>query len=488
LDNEVLKSRRLDYSALENLYTATVSRTTTKYTEDDIDTYIASPSRYHAKLREVSDYFYNTNGIYKNVITAFANLPTLDYMVIPSTSTLGKMQDKAYSNYYAKVSDYVDSINMKMTVRRILTNVARYGAFVGYERSNGKEFFIQTLPLDYCRIKYLVGNDFQIEFNFKYFDKFFNQEDLDTAWAVYPPEFKKLYNRYKGDAKSRNPEWQMIDINKTVVILANADEPFFIPAFSTMFQEIVKEESYKDLYLLDKTLSTSKLLVQKIPVDKDGNIPVPNEQVKLAHKAMINVLPEGVNGLTTAFDITDVSFRNQNQEKEDLLSKAERGVFVSSGYSSNIFAESGNIGLNINIEVITANIYSVLEKIEDCFNRKFTHIVNSKNYEFKLQFFRTTNINIEQAFERHFKLLNLGGLITPLISLSGMTIESYTTLLQIEQVLGIKSMLQPVLNSNQLGGQIGDTKAGRPETPDTQKTDKGIDTKDKENNDPMARN
>jgi hypothetical protein len=487
-NNESKPKNKISFSALETLVTATQTLTTgTKYTKDDIETYISNPSRYHQTLRQISDYFM-FYGIYNNIITSTANLPTLDYIVSPSLKTLERKDDKSYSVYLDKINNYTYSINVKQTVRNIIKNVAKYGAYIGYERNNGSDFYIQTLPLDYCRIKYKVGHDYQLEFNFKYFDKFWNKEDIDLAWLVYPPEFKKLWNRYKADKKSRNPEWQMIDINKTYCILADDDSPFFVPMYSTMFKAILNNEEYETIVKTGQVLEITKLIAQKLPSDKDGNLLVDEETARIFHEALVKALPTGANGITTPFDIHDVAFSNQTQTKEQLLEKAERGAFVSSGWSSALFAEnSGVSSLNMNIEVVTANIYALLEKIESAFSRKFRGVVNTKNYEFNLKFFRTTNLNIEDNFNRMYKLLEIGGAITPLISLSNFDFASYISLLDMETQLKIKDMLVPVQSIHtQSGGADSSKSGGRPEVKNPDNDSTAI-SKDRGSNDPMNR-
>lgn len=476
--------KTLDFASLGEMAisakTGIGSSTGSKYTKSDINTYLDNIPKYATNLRQASDYFYNSSGIYKNIINAFSNLATLDNIILPSSKTLQRSNDKSYQGYFDKVNSYADSINIKSTTRNILKSVAKYGAYIAYERNEGTDYYLQQLPMDYCRIKYRVGNDFQLEFNFKYFEKFFQKEDLDFAWMVYPKEFKSLYNKYKKDAKSRNPEWQMLDIKKTVCITADDDDVYFVPMYSGMFEAILNNEDYKDLIKIGQTLDISKLLVQKVPTDKDGNILMPKEGIQFFHNELKKILPEGANGVTTPLEISDVSFSNQNQSKQDLLDKAERNAFVNSGFSSSIFSDNGgNTGLQLNVEYVTSNVYATLEKIEDMFNRKFKNVANTKNYEFKIKFFRTTNININENFDRMYKLLSIGGAIQPLFSLMGFDADTYMTLLQVENDLGIKDLLQVPQSMHTQNGASDtstnpDKQVGNPKKSEKDVTDAGM--------------
>jgi hypothetical protein len=232
-----------------------------------------------------------------------------------------------------------------------------------------------------------------------------------------------------------------------------------------MYLALLNNEEYQEIIKLGQQIDITKLIVQKIPTDKDGNITMPKELVEILHQSLKEILPEFANGLTTPLEIHDVPFSNQIQTKEELLSKAERGAFVSSGWSSALFADNGGVSsVNLNIELVTSQIYTILEKIESMFGRKFRNVVNSKNYDFKLHFFRTVNLNVQENFDRLYKLLEIGGALNPVLSLTGIDPDVYATLLQIENNLGVKDLLVlPQSIHTQSGSSDG---AGRPSTPD----------------------
>lgn len=436
------KVNKVKFSSLGELATNTSSGRKNEFKKEDINNYLANVAKYNKELRDMSDNFFYSNGVYKNIVTSFATLPTLNNMVVATEKTLSRKTDKAYTTYLTKINDYVSSLDLKITTRNILKSVCKYGAYIGYERTEGNEVCFQSLPLDYVRIKSKIGHEYLMEFDFKYFDKFFDKNDLEFAFSIYPKEFKSLYNKSKADKKSKNPEWQILDIKKTICILAEDDSPYFIPMFSGMFDSLLNAEDYKDLVKMGKELDILKLIIQKVPLSDKGEILIEKDDIAYAHEQLINILPKGANGLTTPLQIEDVPFANQSQAVEDLLNKGERGIYTSSGWSSALFSNDGaKTGLQANVEIVTSNIYSILEKIESMFNRRFKMVVNSKNYEFRLSFFRMTNLNIDAVFSRMYKMLEIGGAIEPLINVLGMDTISYITLLGNEAQLGIKDLL-----------------------------------------------
>lgn len=481
---------KVEFSSLDSLFTGSksISTSTASYTQDSIDTYLNAPYTYSDKLRLVSDYFYYKNGIYKNIINSFANFATLDNIIVPTKSTLQKSADKAYNTYLDKINVYADSINIKTITRKILRSIARYGGFVGYERTNGQSTYIQTLPIDYCRVKYQIGYEWQVEFNFKYFDNFYQQEDLDLAWMVFPPEFQKLYNTYRSDTVSLNPQWQMIDIKKTWCVLFDDDEPFFIPPFCSVFNSILGNENFEALAKVGETLDATKIITQKIPTDtKTGKVLVPKDQVKVFNNFLKSITPEGASSITSPFDIDCVSLTDQNRQKQNMLQQSLDGIFVDSGLSKAMFADNGgNSALSANIEISSANIYAMLEKIEALINCKFNYIASSKNYTFQIYFSRTTNLNSKENFDKAVAVLNLGGSLSMVYSLCGISPDAYDTLLQIENMNGMKDNLKVPPNANT---QSTDPSAiaGAKKKEDTKLSDSGAKSKNNGDNDPLVR-
>lgn len=452
---------------------------------EQLETWLKDPQSNAENLRQLSDFFYASNGIYSNVVDTFTNLPTLDNIIVPTKTTLEKKSDKSYDKYYSNIDTFYDSIEPKITIRNMLRSVALYGGYVGVKRQEGSEYWIQTLPLDYCRIRSRIGSEYEIEFNFKYFDKFYDEEDLKFVWNQFPKEFKKLYNRYKSDKKSRTPEWQMLDYKETWVIKLLDDNTEFVPMFTGMFEPIVNHEEYKDITLKGEKINIYKLLTQKIPTDpKTGDILLPKEVAEAYHKAVKSILPEGVDLATTPMSINDVPFQDSKEKKEDLLNKSERGVFIASSMSSGMFAnEGGNTGLQLNVEIVTANIYAVLEKIESLFSKKFKYIVTSKNYTFKLKLFRVTNLNVKDNFEMAFKMLSVGGSLNHLSSVLGFDADGYNTLLEIENELKVKDNLvipQSIYTqNNSQDNSNSENEGGKPKKNEKDLTSDGVETRNK---------
>jgi hypothetical protein len=95
-----------------------------------------------------------------------------------------------------------------------------------------------------------------------------------------------------------------------------------------------------------------KIIVQKLPLDKNGDLIFDVEEAEDIHNNAVAMLSKavGVDVLTTFADILsfDMSDKNTTATQDD-LSKVERSVFNALGLSKNIFNTDGNLSLEKSI-------------------------------------------------------------------------------------------------------------------------------------------
>jgi uncharacterized membrane protein len=94
--------------------------------ENDIDT-----------LREISRYFYRTNGIYQKVVNYFATMYRFDWYMVPEIFSDNVNEDKVTKDF-VKALDYFDNSNLKKTCGELALKVIRDGVCYGYAYE-GKE-------------------------------------------------------------------------------------------------------------------------------------------------------------------------------------------------------------------------------------------------------------------------------------------------------------------------------------------------------------
>ena len=190
-------------------------------------------------MRDISNFFYRTSGIYKRLCRYMAYLYKYDWFITPYIENCEGLIDlnagigdvdsqqqiknkrKIFNNFF-KVLKYFQNFEVKKTFGEIALKVVRYGCYYGYLIPQNNTMNIQELPPAYCRSRFKVNKRPVIEFNMRYFDDFFpDQTQKSNILNMFPKEFKKGYRLYKlgkltpgfvGDTAG----WYTLDPNFTI--------------------------------------------------------------------------------------------------------------------------------------------------------------------------------------------------------------------------------------------------------------------------------
>ena len=149
-------------------------------------------------LRQVSNYFYKTSGLYQKVCNYFAFLYRYDWYVVPEIIDESVKADKVLKDF-SKILNYLDNSHIKQLCGEIALEVIKNGAYYGYIVPSEKSLILQQLPVAYCRSRYKIGTMPAIEFNMKYFDDAF--KDVNYRMRIlklFPQEFAKGYCIFPG--------------------------------------------------------------------------------------------------------------------------------------------------------------------------------------------------------------------------------------------------------------------------------------------------
>ena len=82
-------------------------------------------------LRNISDYFYRTSGIYQRVCNYFANMYRYDWYVVPEVYDESVKSEKIVKDF-VRILNYLDNSYIKKLCGDIALNVIRYGAYYAY--------------------------------------------------------------------------------------------------------------------------------------------------------------------------------------------------------------------------------------------------------------------------------------------------------------------------------------------------------------------
>jgi len=148
-------------------------------------------------LREISRYYYRTNGIYQKIINYFATTYRYDWYMVPEIISDNIKEDKVVTDF-VKVLNFFDASHIKKLCGDFALKVIRDGIYYGYAYEGEESILIQDLPWKWCRSRYKIAGMPAIEFDMTFFDtKFPDVGYRMRVLDLFPPEFKEGYLLYK---------------------------------------------------------------------------------------------------------------------------------------------------------------------------------------------------------------------------------------------------------------------------------------------------
>ena len=453
----------------------------------------------YAKMREISDFFYKTNGIYSRLCKYAANLYRYDWMVTPYINEGKADNDKVLTQFYNALT-LLDNFNVKMFLGKAAMRVIRHGAYYGYKIPvDAQHIIIQELPANYCRSRFEVNGRPAVEFNMKYFDETFK----DTVQRLkivkmFPKEFQHGYVLYKegklpAETMGDSAGWYLLDHNYAFAFNNCGEE---IPLFISVVPYLIDLDQAQDLDRKKMAQQLIKIIVQKMPIDKNGDLVFDVEEAGELHNNAVRMLSKaiGVDVLTTFADIQVEDLADTSSVTSvDELEKVERSVYNASGTAQNLFNTDGNIALEKSIRNDEASLTNLILQFESFLNLLIADLNKSpKKYNFKVQLLNTTVYNY-QELSKSFKDLAASGQCSRLLSSIALG-QSQSSLLANAyfetRVLDLASLFIPPLTSNTLNSDAlktvkgnesktkekseEDSKPGRKEKPDDEKSEKTI--------------
>ena len=371
--------------------------------QNDIDT-----------MRDVSNFFYRVSGIYQRLCRYLAYMYRYDWMVTPYIND-EKMKNEKVLETFHKILNYFDNFGVKEYFGDVALKVVRNGCYYGYIIDEGQTVQIQELPIKYCRSRYKVNNRPAVEFNMRYFDDTF--KDINQRVKIlnlFPKEFKKGYILYKEgklkpDYSGDNSGWYLLDIKNSVKFNINGED---FPVMIAVIPAIIDLNAAQELDRKRMAQRLLKIIIQKMPVDKNGDLVFDVDEAQQLHNNAVNMLSKaiGIDVLTTFadVDVADMSDKNTTTTVDD-LEKIERTVFNEAGISQMQYNTDGNIALEKSILNDEASMYNLLLQFQDFLNylaKKFN--TQPKKISYRVQLLTTTIYNYKEMAKMYKEQMQLG--------------------------------------------------------------------------------
>lgn len=464
-------------------------------------------------LRYISNFYYDISGVYQRVCNYVAFLYRYDWYIAAETYDDSVKEEKVLKDFY-KMLNYFDNSYIKKICGDIALQVVKNGCYYGYIVPSEKNLILQELPVRYCRTRYSVNNTPVVEFDMRFFDTFRDMNYRLKVLKLFPEEFAKGYVLYKQGKLAleeavgcqHTGSWYVLEPENCIKFnINNSDVPIFVNSIPT----IMDLDAAQDLDRKKQMQKLLKILVQKLPMDKNGDLIFDVDEARDIHNNAVQMLQRaiGVDVLTTFTDVDSIDMSDKNTTTTtDDLAKVERSVYNSLGISQNLFNTDGNMALEKSVLNDESTIRSLILQFNIFFNRIIEKKSSNKKYNFRFYLLETTQNNYqtlskmykEQAQMGQSKLLsqialghsqsfilNAAHFENEILHLSEIMIPPLmSSTMGSEDILGLKGSSSNNKTQNNSGSSGSGTvktsngEAGRPEKPDDQKSEKTIQNKE----------
>ena len=446
-------------------------------------------------MREISDFFFKTSGIYSRLVRYMAYLYRYDWMLTPYVNVdREKVQSEKVLETFYKALSYIDNFEVKRFCGEAALKVIKDGCYYGYMIPQSDRLLVQDLPSNYCRSRYSVNGRPAVEFNMKFFDDYYKDTSQRMRiLKLFPEEFEKGYKLYKQgklvpDFAGDKAGWYLLEPDRTIKFNINGMD---YPAFIAVIPAIIDLNSAQELDRKKMAQRLLKVIVQKMPIDKNGDLVFDVDEAQQLHNNAVHMLGKaiGIDVLTTFadVDVADMADRNTTTTVDD-LEKVERTVFNEAGVSQMQFNTDGNIALEKSILNDEAALYNLILQFEAFLNdmiKKFNKTPKKINY--KVQMLSTTIYNYKELSKLYKEQTQLGySKMLPQIAL-GQTQSAILANAYFENdILDLANVFIPPMMSSTMNSDVlkrlndGEKATGRPTNEDQGKevTEKTIQNKE----------
>lgn len=354
--------------------------------------------------RRLSLYFYRTNSNYRNNVDFLARLFLYSTVIVPIFEENKGSQAQIIKSFY-NACHFIDKLDCPTTLTHITTQWLLVGIYNGILREDGDKVVIQDLPLEYCRSRFKDFNNLNVlEFNLRYFEHFNDEETRREVLETFPKIVQQAWRRWIAHTKDAE-QWVLIpaELGGISFSFASDQMPLLIASIPELkkLDDATKREETRDeneLY---------KLLIQKMPIDKDGELVFELEEVADMHAAVADMLKdEDTVEVLTTFGDTDLESLQESSaasQSADRLEKYRKNVWSALGRGEILFNATNSSSLAYSLkkdETIMLAYINVYETwLKYILNERFSR----KGLRYDFEILPITLFNVSDMQQSYFR-------------------------------------------------------------------------------------
>ena len=346
-------------------------RNTSKYRKEFFETEAIEKIIARGNLDEIialSRCYFNINGLYRRIVIYFSTMLLYDTVLVPKFIKQDIEKKKFLKNYY-KALAFVDKACLPQELSRIFTIMLVDGAYYGliYDTPGGSIIF-GDLPRAYCRTRFRSNNGNQIlEFNVSYFNTFTEERERELVLSNFPKPIMEYYKRWvKGEEES---SWYLCQEHEGVAFIASLDgnaSSNTLPFFIQTIPAISRLKDYKDADLDAVENELSKLVINKIPLDKENELAFELPEIEEVHRGIVEMLKDNphVDVITTFCDTDVASLGSTADQLRNDLSSITHLVYNEAGVSKQLFDNDSAISIEYSVQNDLALVLALIKVLQ----------------------------------------------------------------------------------------------------------------------------
>lgn len=453
-------------------------------------------------LRKLSRDYFKISGFYARTLVHFATLLKFQNYISPVPKTPDFNSEEVRESYYEALH-FMGSSNFEKQSQYIMLNILIEGAYYAliHENSEAGGLLFQQLPSNYCKsTSQTLDGVGRVDFDVTYFDEIQDDEEREMFLERMPSVIQQGYADYEsgkekaeltladvGGGVGTQEYWVTLDITEGVAFLAPEERPPLLSIIPT----VVNLDIYRDMELSRDEAELHRLLVQKVPMGKDGELLLELPEIQELHDSVASMLYDtpNIDVITTFADITAPAIKDTRQVNKDNIEKVEASAYTEAGVSKDIFSPNSSLSVKISLENDLSYAQWLAQPIVDWFRVYIRQTYSGTTYDMSFELLPVTIYNQKDMVELYRTNATYGAPHSLMVIASGVPQYKLEGLLRLEQeVMGLGELMLPLQSSNTMSGNSngssgsGDpaNKGGRPELPLEEKSDKTIQNIDSE--------
>ena len=465
-------------------------------TSTSVEDALADPKNNEVSLRGYSEYFSDTNMIYKRILSYLGNMLSFDYTFVCTNAEEKDYQSKAFKKEEKVLIDFLDKFDVKKELKKVMRQLVKQEVFYSFFRDDGNKYILQELPADYCEI---TGRGDETGLLF----------DFDMQWFIanagvdinmYPKVFKKYWKRVMDNKdngyvpskpiSSRNGEYiykvQTSPDDGAWAWKMNPEQIGLVPMLSPMFPDLANAGTIRTLQKDKYIISASRLLIGIIPMLKDNKSGSVKDMLALNPETagkfaglIRQALPSSIDFGVTPFE--DVKSYDFSGDTTNIQEDYNKNVGATSGINTRLIFSLDRQNALETQSSISVDEY-LMTYIYPHFNDFMNFYINKKTNKFRFEiFFEGTefSVNRETRLNNAKTLAELGMVDLQMFSSAlGISPQNFMRRLQYTKSKDFVDGLTPIL----MASQMSSDDAGRPTKATNDLKDSGIITKENGSN------